>query len=219
MSGFFLTMAFLLLAHTAFPDPQLADEDGLLAIGGDLHPQRVKQAYLAGIFPWFNPGDPCLWYSPPMRMVLFFNELHISRSMRRVLKSGGFTVTFDKAFDEVMAHCKTVKRKGHSGSWITAEMQQSYSVLHREGFAKSVEVWQNGALVGGLFGMDLGHVFCGDSMFSLVPNASKVAFISLAALLQQKGYAFLDCQIYNDHLASLGAREIPRNEFLLALHP
>jgi len=211
-------MAFFLSAHTPFPDARLADEDGLLAIGANLAPERVKTAYTQGIFPWFNPGDPCMWYSPPMRMVLFFDELRISRSMRRVLKSGGFTVTLDKAFEEVMELCKSVKRKGQQGSWITTEMQQSYTVLHREGFAKSVEVWQNGALVGGLFGMDTGRVFCGDSMFSLVPNASKVAFISLAAVLQQKGYALLDCQIYNDHLASLGAREIPRDEFLAILN-
>lgn len=211
-------MAFFLSAHTPFPEPTLADEDGLLAIGADLRPERLRTAYEQGIFPWFNPGDPCMWYSPPMRMVLFFDELHISKSMRRVLKSGGFTVTFNKAFDQVMAQCKTVKRKGQHGSWITSEMQQSYSVLNREGFAKSVEVWQNGQLVGGLFGMDVGRVFCGDSMFSLVPNASKVAFISLAALLQQKGYALLDCQIYNSHLASLGAREIPRDDFLALLH-
>jgi leucyl/phenylalanyl-tRNA--protein transferase len=150
-------------------------------------------------------------------MVLFFHELRISKSMRNILNRGMFKITFNTAFKDVIANCRTVKREGQQGTWITGEMQDAYVKLHELGFAKSVEVWQDGVLVGGLYGVDLGHVFCGESMFSKVSNASKVAFIALALKLQQQNYRLLDCQVYNDHLASLGAEEISREEFLKIL--
>ena len=197
-----------------FPPVSEADEDGILAVGGDLSPERLLLAYKSGIFPWFESDDPILWWSPDPRMVLFFDKLVISKSMRNVLNRNIFKVTFNQNFREVISNCKNMKRDGQNGSWITNDMTEAYVRLHELGIAKSVEVWENDQLVGGLYGVDLGEIFCGESMFSKVSNASKVAFIALAKKLQTENYRLLDCQVYNDHLASLGCREIGRDSFM-----
>lgn len=197
-----------------FPPVETADENGLLAIGGDLSPERLILAYKSGIFPWFNEGEPVIWYSPPERMVLFPDDLKVSKSMEKVLKSANFRISFNEHFAEVIHHCKTIDRPGQKGTWITREMQKAYIALHELGYAKSVEVWQEDRLVGGLYGIDLGHIFTGESMFSLVSNASKVAFIYLNQILKEHNYLLLDCQVYNEHLASLGAVEISRDVFM-----
>ena len=200
-----------------FPPVTLANRDGILAIGGDLSVERLLLAYQSGIFPWFEQGDPIMWWSPNPRMVLFLDELIISKSMRNILNRNIFTVTFNQNFRDVISHCQKVKRDGQNGTWITNEMIEAYCKLHELGIAKSVEVWQNDKLVGGLYGIDLGHVFCGESMFSLVSNASKVAFVALVNKLKIENYKLLDCQVYNPHLESLGCREIKRNEFMRIL--
>ncbi len=205
---------FRLTPDLYFPPAENAGKNGILAYGGDLRPARLMLAYQSGIFPWYSEHEPILWWSPPMRMVLFPDELKVSKSMRRVIKSKHFTVTFNTAFEEVIINCSRIRRNGESGTWITDEMTEAYIELHRLGFAKSVEVWRDDELVGGLYGVDLGHIFCGESMFSKEANASKVAFIALNEYLQKHDYKLLDCQIYNDHLASLGAREIKRSDFL-----
>lgn len=205
---------YILTKKIEFPPVHLASEDGLLAVGGDLSTARLKLAYQSGIFPWFNQGEPIVWYSPKNRMVLFPEELRISKSMRKVIRDQRFKVTFNTAFDQVLYHCKTIYRPEQGGTWITDEMEDAYLELHKKGDAKSVEVWENDVLVGGLYGIDLGTVFCGESMFSLVNNASKVAFIHLVEKLKKENYKLIDCQVYNDHLASLGAREIDRIDFL-----
>ena len=197
-----------------FPPIETASSEGVLAFGGDLSPERLLLAYNSGIFPWFNKGEPVVWYSPGERMVLFPNELKISKSMKQILKKDSFKVTFNQNFKEVIRSCKTIYREGQGGTWITDEMEQAYTKLNELGHAKSVEMWLGNELVGGLYGIDLGDVFCGESMFSAVSNASKVAFIHLVQKLKRENYKLIDCQVYNDHLASLGAREIPRNEFL-----
>lgn len=195
-----------------FPPYKLADKNGIIALGGDLSTKRLIYAYKKGIFPWFCEGDPIVWYCPPKRMVLFPNEVKISKSMRQVLKKKQFTITENNNFEQVILHCKNINREKQTGTWITKEMQEAYINLHKKGYAKSVEIWQNEQLVGGLYGIDLQNgIFCGESMFSLVSNASKVAFIYLA---KNCGYNIIDCQIYNNHLASLGAREIDRESFL-----
>ncbi len=204
-----------LLSHELwFPPVEEASIDGLLAIGGDLSAERLKLAYKKGIFPWFSEGEPVVWYSPDPRMVLFPSQLKISKSMRQVIRKGTFKATFNTNFKAVIANCKNAKRNGEVGTWITDEMEQAYIKLHEQGIAKSVEVWQDNALVGGLYGVDLGTVFCGESMFSKVSNASKFGFVFLVELLKRKEYKLLDCQVYNAHLASLGAEEISRIEFL-----
>ncbi|MBC5862313.1 leucyl/phenylalanyl-tRNA--protein transferase [Flavobacterium turcicum] len=200
-----------------FPDVNQANRDGILAIGGDLSPERLQLAYKSGIFPWFETGDPILWWSPNPRMVLFLEELKISKSMRNILNKGEFSVTFNQNFRDVISYCQKVKRDGQNGTWITNDMIDAYCKLHYLGIAKSVEVWQDDILVGGLYGVDLGHIFCGESMFSLVSNASKVAFIVLVNHLKNENYKLLDCQVYNPHLESLGCREIPREEFMRIL--
>ena len=197
-----------------FPPVSEADEEGILAIGGDLDPERLKLAYQSGIFPWFNEGEPILWWSPDPRMVLFLEELIVSKSMRNVLNRKQFTVTFNKNFREVISNCQKIKREGQDGTWISNEMIDAYCKLNEQGIAKSVEVWQDENLVGGLYGIDLGHVFCGESMFSKVSNASKVAFIALVNYLKEENYQLLDCQVYNSHLESLGCREIDREAFI-----
>ncbi|OHT45986.1 MULTISPECIES: leucyl/phenylalanyl-tRNA--protein transferase [Flavobacterium] len=200
-----------------FPPVSEADEEGILAIGGDLDPERLKLAYQSGIFPWFNEGEPILWWSPDPRMVLFLEELIVSKSMRNVLNRKQFTVTFNKNFREVISNCQKIKREGQDGTWISNEMIDAYCKLNEQGIAKSVEVWQDENLVGGLYGIDLGHVFCGESMFSKVSNASKVAFIALVNYLKEGNYQLLDCQVYNSHLESLGCREIDREAFISIL--
>ena len=196
-----------------FPPVEEASVDGLLAIGGDLSPERLLLAYKSGIFPWFNSDDSyILWWSPNQRMVLFPKEIKISKSMKKVLKSKQFKLTKNTCFEAVINKCATVKREGQEGTWITDTMKEAYLKLYKIGIAKSYEVWENNVLVGGLYGIDLGHVFCGESMFSTVSNASKFAFIKLAEEL--RNYTLIDCQIHTDHLESMGAKEIPREEFV-----
>jgi len=205
---------YFLSRELFFPPLRHASPEGIIAIGGDLSPERLMLAYRSGIFPWFEEDEPILWWCPPERMVLLFPELKVSKSMRNILNRNMFTVTFNTAFADVIANCRSIKRDGQNGTWITPEMTEAYCKLHALGHAKSVEVWKDGELVGGLYGIDLGHIFCGESMFSKVPNASKVAFIALAKKLENENYRLLDCQVHNDHLESLGAREIFREDFL-----
>lgn len=197
-----------------FPPVSKASEDGFLAIGGDLSPERLVLAYKSGIFPWFEEGDPILWWSPNPRMVLFFEDLVVSKSMRNILNRDTFKVTFNKDFRGVISNCQKIKREGQYGTWITNDMIDAYCKLNELGIAKSVEVWQDDELVGGLYGVDLGTIFCGESMFSKVANASKVAFIHWSRHLESNNYKLLDCQIYNPHLESLGCREITRDHFI-----
>ncbi len=197
-----------------FPPVDQANKYGILAIGGDLSPERLELAYNHGIFPWFDETEPIIWWSPPQRMVLFFDELVVSKSMRSLINKNAFKITFNQNFREVISNCKKITRTGQDGTWITNDMLEAYCALHEKGLAKSVEVWQNDALVGGLYGIDLGHTFCGESMFSKVSNASKIAFICLANHLKENNYRILDCQVYNDHLASLGCVEINRELFM-----
>jgi leucyl/phenylalanyl-tRNA--protein transferase len=205
---------YFLTQELFFPAVDDANPDGILAIGGDLSPDRLLLAYKSGIFPWFEEGEPLFWWSPNPRMVLFLDELVVSKSMRNLLNRNIFTVTFNQNFREVISNCQKIKREGQNGTWITNDMMEAYCKLNELGMAKSVEVWQNEKLVGGLYGIDLGHVFCGESMFSKVSNASKIAFIALANQLKQNDYKVLDCQVYNEHLESLGCREIDRSEFM-----
>ena len=205
---------YFLTKELFFPPVSEANYDGILAIGGDLSSERLLLAYKSGIFPWFEEGEPIFWWSPNPRMVLFLDELVVSKSMRNILNRNIFTITFNKNFKEVISNCQKIKRNGQNGTWITNDMIDAYCKLNELGIAKSVEVWQNNELVGGLYGIDLGHVFCGESMFSKVSNASKVAFIALANQLKNGNYKILDCQVYNEHLESLGCREIDRTEFM-----
>ena len=195
-----------------FPDVAEATAEGLLAIGGDLSTERLLYAYSHGIFPWFEAEEPPLWWSPDPRFVLFPKDLKVSKSMRQVLKKNFFDVTVNKDFNAVIAQCSKVKRKGQLGTWITEDMIEAYIKLHQLGYAKSVEVWQNKELVGGLYGVDLGNsVFCGESMFTKVSNASKVGFITF---VQKSDYKLIDCQLHTKHLESLGGKHISREEFL-----
>ncbi len=206
-----------LTQELTFPPVNQSSPEGLLAAGGDLSTERLLLAYQNGIFPWFEDGDPILWWSPVERMVLFPDEFKVSKSMRNVINQGIFHVTFNRAFREVMLNCQSVKREGQYGTWISDDMIEAYCQLHELGKAMSVEVWQNKTLVGGLYGVDMFPVFCGESMFSRVSNASKMAFIALVNYLKTNHYTLLDSQIYNDHLHSLGCREIPREDFLKIL--
>ncbi|MDQ7962067.1 leucyl/phenylalanyl-tRNA--protein transferase [Flavobacterium lindanitolerans] len=208
---------YFLSKELFFPPVEDANPDGTLAIGGDLSPERLVLAYRSGIFPWFDDDEPILWWSPPERMVLFPDEFKVSKSMRNILKRGIFRVTFNQNFRDVISNCSTISRDGQQGTWISEQMIEAYVKLHEMGIAKSVEVWQDEVLVGGLYGIDLGHVFCGESMFSKVSNASKVAFVSLVRKLKEENYKLLDCQVHNSHLESLGAREISREDFMTIL--
>ena len=191
----------------------LRDPNGLLAAGGDLSPERLVDAYSRGVFPWFGEEDPLLWWSPDPRMVLFADELHVSRSLRKVIRSGRFTVTFDTAFADVMRGCAE-PRDGQDGTWITPAMRQAYSRLAMLGYAHSVEAWTGGALAGGLYGVAIGRMFFGESMFTRQSDASKVAFVCLVRHLQRWRFPMIDCQMSTAHLATLGAREIRRADFL-----
>jgi len=210
-------MLYHLTKELYFPPVDKAIDEGLLAYGGDLSTERLLLAYRNGIFPWFEDDQPILWWSPDPRMVLFPDELVVSKSMRNILNRKIFTVTFNRNFREVISNCKQIKRDGQAGTWITNEMVEAYCRLHEMGIAKSVEVWQDDALVGGLYGIDMKQVFCGESMFSKVSNASKIAFIALVGQLKADNYQLLDCQVYNEHLESLGCREIKRNDFMKIL--
>jgi len=207
-------MIFRLDERVIFPKPELAEEGGLLAMGGDLSPERLLLAYSNGIFPWYSEGEPILWFSPHERFVLYTAELKIAKSMRQVIRSGKFKVTFNTAFADVITNCAQAEREGQDGTWITSDMQQAYIKLHELGVAHSVEVWQDEQLVGGLYGIKAGHVFCGESMFSKVSNASKLALITLC---QTDQYQMIDCQVYTDHLSSLGAKMISRSDYLSVL--
>ncbi|PIX75635.1 MAG: leucyl/phenylalanyl-tRNA--protein transferase [Rhodocyclales bacterium CG_4_10_14_3_um_filter_68_10] len=202
--------------NQAFPPPKraLRDPNGLLAAGGDLSAARLLAAYAQGIFPWYAPGEPILWWSPDPRMVLFPAEFRISRSLRRTLARDRYRVLLDTAFAEVIAGCANAPRRGQNGTWISAEMQSAYLRLHRMGHAHSVETWIDGELAGGLYGVAIGRVFFGESMFSRAADASKIAAAHLARILERRGFAVIDCQMSTAHLASLGAREIARSQFV-----
>lgn len=200
-----------------FPPVEEASYEGILAIGGDLSVERLLLAYNNGIFPWYNADEPILWWAPSERMVVYPETYKVSKSMRNILNRNNFTITHNQSFREVITHCQQVERKDQEGTWISTEIIEAYTKLHELGIAKSIEVWHNDQLVGGLYGVDLGHVFCGESMFSLVPNASKVAFVTLVQELKEKKYKLLDCQVHNDHLESLGAFEISRESFMRIL--
>jgi len=209
---------YFLSKELFFPPVLEANSDGILAVGGDLTPERLLLAYKSGIFPWFEGEEPILWWAPNPRMVLFLDELVVSKSMRNILNRNSFKLTFNQNFREVISNCQKIKRDSQNGTWITNEMVEAYCKLNEMGIAKSVEVWQSDTLVGGLYGIDLGTIFCGESMFSKVSNASKVAFIALANQLREANYKLLDCQVYNEHLESLGCREIDRSEFMKFLN-
>ena len=195
-----------------FPNPSNSEEDGLLAIGGDLSPERLLLAYSRGIFPWFSEAEPILWWSPDPRFVIYPKDIKISHSMKKLLKKNTYTVTYDTCFRNVISNCSNMRKK--SGTWITSEMVDAYCKLHELGFAHSVETWFNDKLVGGLYGISLGKCFFGESMFSIMDNASKTAFITLSNKLENEGFSIIDCQVYTTHLESLGAINMLREKFL-----
>ena len=196
-----------------FPDHSEVNDEGIIAIGGDLSVERLKLAYQKGIFPWFNEDEPIIWWFPHDRFVLFPEDLHVSKSMKKVFKDKTFTFTENKAFREVIINCSQANRKGQDGTWITNDMIEAYCKLNELGIAKSIEVWQNNELVGGFYGIEMGNIFCGESMFAKASNASKAGFIQFVAKYHKK-YELIDCQVYTEHLASLGAVEIPSDVFL-----
>ncbi len=208
---------FILTKELVFPPLPTADEDGLLAIGGDLSIERLLLAYQQGIFPWYNEDEPICWWSPDPRFVLYPHELKVSSSMRTILNNGKFRFTNNRAFTTVIRNCKTVTRKDQEGTWISPAMQKAYTALHELGFAHSAETWMDGELVGGLYGIRLGKMFFGESMFSLKPNASKFAFINYVKQLQKENVQLIDCQLHTNHLESLGARMITRELFATIL--
>ncbi|WP_140936847.1 leucyl/phenylalanyl-tRNA--protein transferase [Sphingobacterium lumbrici] len=195
----------------SFPHPQYAEEDGLLAVGGDLTPKRLLTAYKHGIFPWYADDSPILWYAPHDRFVLYPNQLKVSKSMRKILSTTLFSFTYNTAFEKVIANCSKIDRKDQDGTWIVADMQKAYTELHHLGFAHSIEVWKDKELVGGLYGVLVGKVFCGESMFSKVSNASKAALIFL---VQNFGIELIDCQVHTSHLESMGAIYMPQQQYL-----
>jgi leucyl/phenylalanyl-tRNA--protein transferase len=195
-----------------FPDPCLAEEDGLLAIDGDLSPERLLLAYSSGIFPWFSKEEPILWWSPDPRFVLYPKDIRISHSMKKLLKKNTYKISFDTCFRDVISNCSNLREE--TGTWITSEMIEAYCKLYELGFAHSVECWYDNKLVGGLYGIIIGKCFFGESMFSTMSNASKVAFITLSKILEENDFALIDCQVHTTHLESLGAVHIPREDFL-----
>jgi len=200
-----------------FPSPELAEPEGLLAVGGDLSVKRLLLAYSMGIFPWYSEGDPILWWSPNPRLVLELSRLKVSKSLTRVIKKGAFTVTMDQGFNSVLNECSTAKRQRDEGTWIVGDMIAAYNLMHRAGFAHSVETWDEGKLAGGLYGVSIGKVFFGESMFSQKRDASKVSLVYLVSALKSWGFDFIDCQVTTSHLLRLGAHEISRSEFLRRL--
>lgn len=207
-------MVHLLSDELHFPHPDYANEEGLLAVGGDLSAERLLLAYRKGIFPWFNPNDPPLWWSPDPRFVLFPDRIRITKSMRRILRKEQFEVTFDQAFDQVIKACGNTPRHGQAGTWITPSMLRAYKKLHALGYAHSVEVWHEGELAGGLYGVSIGKCFFGESMFTWVSNASKAALMTLNKALLQRDFWLIDCQMHTQHLERLGAQGLPRKQFL-----
>lgn len=208
---------YFLTKELFFPPVEEANYEGVLAVGGDLSVERLLLAYNSGIFPWFDAADPFLWWAPPERMVVNPIDYKVSKSMRNILNRNSFDVTINQDFAAVISNCQKIERKGQEGTWISSEIIKSYTQLHQLGKVISFEVWQNKQLVGGLYGVDLGHIFCGESMFSKVPNASKVAFIKLIEYLKVNNYKLLDCQVHNNHLEKLGAFEISRDLFMKIL--
>jgi leucyl/phenylalanyl-tRNA---protein transferase len=208
---------YILNNSSDFPPNNVADGDGLLAIGSNFNTGTLLKAYRRGIFPWYNEGELIFWYHPDPRFVLFPEKLTVSHSMRNVLNKHVFKFSFDKAFPQVIKNCRTKVRKGQAGTWITDEFENAYNILFKEGFAHSAEAWENNQLVGGLYGVLIGKVFFGESMFSNKSNASKFAFIKWIEILQKNGIELIDCQSYTPHLESLGAELIPRNEFVRLL--
>jgi len=202
-----------------FPDIEESTAEGIIAVGGDLHPQRLIKAYRSGIFPWFSESEPIIWWSPDPRFVLFPKEIKVSRSMTQVLKKGLFQITYDFDFAGVIKTCRDIRYQANqpNATWITEEMLEAYLELHQLGYAHSVEAWQGDRLVGGLYGVSLGQCFFGESMFAKVSNASKAAFITLVQDLEKFNFALIDCQIYSNHFKSLGARNIPRQKFKMVL--
>ena len=213
----FLSNMYFLSKELYFPLVDEASIEGVLAIGGDLSVERLQLAYRSGIFPWFNEDEPILWWSPPERMVVVPSIYKVSKSIRNLLNQNKFKVTFNQNFRDVILGCQQIDRPGQDGTWLSDDFVESYTKLHEMGIAKSVEVWQNDELVGGLYGVDLGHIFCGESMFSKVPNASKIAFVTLINFLKENNYKLLDCQVHNDHLEKLGAFEVSRDVFMRVL--
>ncbi len=207
-----MAVYFLHPQELIFPHPEMAGEDGLVAIGGDLSEERLLTAYRFGIFPWYNEGDPVLWWSPDPRAVVLPGKVTISASMRQEMKK--FRLTVDTVFEQVIKACSAVPRKGQDGTWITEDMVRAYIQLHHSGFAHSFEVWREGKLSGGLYGVSLGKCFFGESMFSHVPNASKFAFIRLSQILEERAFRLIDCQVPNDHLASMGCKTMERSKYL-----
>jgi leucyl/phenylalanyl-tRNA---protein transferase len=203
---------FRLSDDLIFPHPSLAEEDGLLAIDGDLSTERLMLAYCNGIFPWFSEGEPILWWSPDPRFILYPKDIKVSHSMKKLLKKNVYRISFDTCFRDVISNCANVRKK--SGTWITNGMLESYCKLHELGYAHSVEAWYEDKLVGGLYGISIGKCFFGESMFSTMSNASKAAFITLCKKLEEQDYIMIDCQVYTEHLESLGAVNISRKEFL-----
>lgn len=212
----FQVPVFRLDDRLVFPPPALA-EDGLLAVGGDLRPERLLVAYASGIFPWYDEGQPILWHSPDPRMVLDAGKLHVPASLRKAIRRRPYRLTLDTAFDEVIAGCAAVRRPEGPGTWITPEMIEAYSELHRRGFAHSAEAWEGEALAGGLYGVSLGGAYFGESMFARRPDASKIAFAALVGQLGRWGITLVDCQVHTEHLERFGAEEWPRSRYLEAL--
>ncbi|MBW2429066.1 MAG: leucyl/phenylalanyl-tRNA--protein transferase [Deltaproteobacteria bacterium] len=208
---------YQLTEDPVFPSPYLASKEGLLAIGGDLSLKRLLLAYSNGIFPWYSEGEPILWWSPDPRLVLYPEELKVSRSLKKVIKRGIFEVTIDSAFEEVITECAQVRLENRQGTWIVEDMVRAYCRLHESGFAHSVEIWQQDTLAGGLYGVSLGKCFFGESMFTRITNASKVALVALVKHLKPFNFAFIDCQIATAHLTRFGAREISRARYLKEL--
>jgi leucyl/phenylalanyl-tRNA--protein transferase len=208
---------YLLSEDLVFPPPEGASREGVVAVGGDFRPERLMLAYAQGIFPWPTEGMPLLWFSPNPRFVLFPSETHVPRSLKKVIKRGGFEVRVDTAFEQVIDACAAAPREGQRGTWITDELRAGYLELHRLGYAHSIECWIDGALAGGLYGVSLGRVFFGESMFAKAPDASKIAFATLLGNLVHWDFAMVDCQVYTDHLDRFGALDVPRREFLATL--
>jgi len=208
---------FLLTQELIFPPAETADHDGLLAVGGDLSPKRLLLAYKSGIFPWYDEDCPILWHSPDPRMVLEAENLRVNRSLRKFLRKNPYQLSMDTAFEEVITHCAYVQRPDQSGTWLTPEMIDAYITLHKQGYAHSIEAWKEDQLVGGLYGLSIGKIFFGESMFALAPNASKVAFVSLIQQLKEWDIQLVDCQVHTDYLEHFGAELWPRKRYLQAL--
>jgi len=211
-------MIFEIGLEAPFPPVELSEPNGLLAVGGDLSVPRLISAYSSGIFPWFNRDDPILWWSPDPRFVLYTGEVIYSKSMRKILRDEIFTISCDTVFERVIEECSIIRRRNQPGTWITADMNEAYSTLHREGYAHSFEAWRDGELVGGLYGVSLGRIFFGESMFSKVSNSSKAAFLTMVTFLKNMNFPLIDSQVHTAHLESLGARMIPRNEYLATVN-